>query len=122
MKSATPKVLHPIGGIALLAHAIRAARETAERIEDSVNKSREGVVITQKVTTGFSEIATKAREVNGLVAQIGDTFKLGDNVNLSVGQGDLQRRAALDRLGQAPHQHLQRTGGSVAQTLLQQPA
>jgi len=26
----------------------------------------------------------------GLVAQIGDTFKPGDNVNLSVGQGDLQ--------------------------------
>jgi methyl-accepting chemotaxis protein len=36
-----------------------AARETAERIEDSVKKSREGVVITQKVTTSFAEFATK---------------------------------------------------------------
>jgi len=54
----------------LAQRAAGAARETAERIEDSVNKSREGVAITQKVTTGFAEIATKAREVNGLVAQI----------------------------------------------------
>ncbi|CAB4907429.1 unannotated protein [freshwater metagenome] len=32
----------------------------------------------------------EGRDSCGLVAQIGDTFKLGDNVNLSVGQGDLQ--------------------------------
>ena len=29
MKSSTPKVLHPIGGLPLVGHAIRAARVTA---------------------------------------------------------------------------------------------
>jgi penicillin-binding protein 2 len=40
-----------------------------------------------------AELACREEEKKpscGLVAQIGDTYKLGDNVNLSVGQGDLQ--------------------------------
>jgi bifunctional UDP-N-acetylglucosamine pyrophosphorylase/glucosamine-1-phosphate N-acetyltransferase len=45
MKSATPKVLHPIGGTALLGHAIRAARATdAEHVEVVVGHERERVV------------------------------------------------------------------------------
>ena len=45
MKSATPKVLHPIGGIALLGHAIRAARATgAEHVGVVVRHERERVV------------------------------------------------------------------------------
>jgi bifunctional UDP-N-acetylglucosamine pyrophosphorylase/glucosamine-1-phosphate N-acetyltransferase len=45
MKSATPKVLHPIGGTALLGHAIRAARATgADHVEVVVRHEREQVV------------------------------------------------------------------------------
>ena len=45
MKSATPKVLHPIGGLALLGHAIRAARATgADHVGVVVRHERERVV------------------------------------------------------------------------------
>jgi bifunctional UDP-N-acetylglucosamine pyrophosphorylase/glucosamine-1-phosphate N-acetyltransferase len=45
MKSATPKVLHRIGGTTLLGHAIRAARATgAEHVEVVVRHGREQVV------------------------------------------------------------------------------
>ena len=54
----------------LAQRAAAAARETTQRIEDSIGKSRDGVAITQKVTVGFADITTKAREVNELVAQI----------------------------------------------------
>ena len=65
-------------GFAVVAEEVRnlaqrsaaAARETTERIEDSIGRSRDGVAITQKVTSGFADITSKAREVNELVAQI----------------------------------------------------
>ena len=45
MKSTTPKVLHRIGGTALVGHAIRAARATgAEHVEVVVRHERERVV------------------------------------------------------------------------------
>jgi len=65
-------------GFAVVAEEVRglaqrsaaAARETAESIEDSIAKSRDGSAITAKVTAGFADITAKAREVNELVAQI----------------------------------------------------
>ena len=45
MKSSTPKVLHPIGGLPLLGHAIRAARATAaEHVQVVVRHQRDLVV------------------------------------------------------------------------------
>src|SRR6478736_5953892 len=45
MKSATPKVLHPIGGVTLVGHAIRAARATgAEHVGVVVRHGRDRVV------------------------------------------------------------------------------
>ena len=45
MKSATPKVLHPIGGVTLVEHAIRAARATgADHVGVVVRHERERVV------------------------------------------------------------------------------
>ena len=82
----------------LAQRAAGAARETAERIEDSVNKSREGVAITQKVTTGFADIATKAREVNGLVAQI-------TTASLEQNQGLQQVNAAVSELDKSTQQN-----------------
>jgi bifunctional UDP-N-acetylglucosamine pyrophosphorylase/glucosamine-1-phosphate N-acetyltransferase len=53
MKSATPKVLHRIGGHALLGHAIRAARTTgAAHVEVVVRHERDRVV---DYCTGFDE-------------------------------------------------------------------
>jgi len=54
----------------LAQRAAAAARETTQRIEDSIGKSRDGVAITQKVTVSFDQITSKAREVDSLVAQI----------------------------------------------------
>ena len=51
MKSSTPKVLHRIGGLSLVGHAIRAARETqAQFVEVVVRHEREQVV---EFCTGF---------------------------------------------------------------------
>ncbi len=45
MKSVTPKVLHPIGGVALVGHAIRAARATgAQHVGVVVRHERDRVV------------------------------------------------------------------------------
>lgn len=65
-------------GFAVVADEVRnlarrsadAAKETAEIIEASLEKSRAGGEISRQVARGLSEIATKAREVDDIVAQI----------------------------------------------------
>src|SRR6185436_17915358 len=65
-------------GFAVVAEEVRnlaqrsaqAARETTAKIEDSIKKSERGVVLNGKVASGLREIATKARQVDDLVAEI----------------------------------------------------
>jgi methyl-accepting chemotaxis protein len=65
-------------GFAVVAEEVRslaqrsaaAARETADKIEDAINKSENGAAISTKVAASLSEIVTKAREVDELVAEI----------------------------------------------------
>jgi len=65
-------------GFAVVAEEVRnlaqrsavAAKETAEKIEDSVSRSEHGVQISSKVAQGFGEIVAKARKVDELVAEI----------------------------------------------------
>ena len=78
----------------LAQRAAAAARETTQRIEDSIGKSRDGVEITQKVTVGFADITTKAREVNELVAQI-------TTASLEQSQGLKQVNIAVTALDKA---------------------
>jgi methyl-accepting chemotaxis protein len=54
----------------LAQRSAQAARETAEKITDSVNQSERGVTISMKVASGLTEIVDKARQVDELVAQI----------------------------------------------------
>ena len=54
----------------LAQRAAAAARETAESIESSIGRSREGAAITGQVTASFAEITAKAREVDVLVKQV----------------------------------------------------
>jgi signal transduction histidine kinase len=65
-------------GFAVVAEEVRnlaqrsaqAARETAEKIEDSVEKSRAGAGLGARVETRLAEIVRRAREVDELVAGI----------------------------------------------------
>jgi methyl-accepting chemotaxis protein len=65
-------------GFAVVAEEVRAlaqrsaisARETAEKIEDSVSRSDRGVEISARVAQNFDEIVGKARNVDELVGEI----------------------------------------------------
>ena len=65
-------------GFAVVADEVRslaqrsavAARETADRITDSIQKSEHGVEISNKVSSSLNDIAEKARRMNDLVREI----------------------------------------------------
>ncbi|MBI4027353.1 MAG: chemotaxis protein [Verrucomicrobia bacterium] len=65
-------------GFAVVANEVRslaqrsaqAAKETADKIEDSIKKSERGVQISGKVSHNLQEIVAKTREVDELIAQI----------------------------------------------------
>ena len=54
----------------LAQRSAQAAKETADRIEDSIQKSHRGADISARVALGLTEIVTKARRVDQLVAEI----------------------------------------------------
>jgi methyl-accepting chemotaxis protein len=65
-------------GFAVVADEVRslaqrsalAARETADRITTSIEKSEHGVRVSNKVSTSLADIADKARRMNELVREI----------------------------------------------------
>jgi len=65
-------------GFAVVADEVRslaqrsalAARDTAEKIQDSMVKSQRGVILSTEVSAGFESIVSKARSVDELVGQI----------------------------------------------------
>jgi methyl-accepting chemotaxis protein len=65
-------------GFAVVADEVRSlarrsadsARETASKIEDAIQKSEDGVNISAKVAVSLTEIVTKAREMDTLIAEI----------------------------------------------------
>lgn len=87
-------------GFAVVAEEVRrlaqrsatAAKETAEKIEDSITKSANGVAISGKVTESLGLIVSKARQVDELVAEIATASREQsqglDQVNESVTQMD----------------------------------
>jgi methyl-accepting chemotaxis protein len=107
-------------GFAVVAEEVRAlaqrsavaARETADKIEDSVTKSRHGAEVCTKVAQGLSQIAQKTREVDSLVAEIAQASKEQtqgiDQVNSAVAQMDkiVQAGAARAEEGAAVAQDL----------------
>lgn len=54
----------------LAQRSAQAARETGEKIADAIRKSQQGVELSGKVASSLSEIVTKARHVDSLVAEI----------------------------------------------------
>jgi methyl-accepting chemotaxis protein len=70
-------------GFAVVANEVRnlaqrcadAARETGERVEDSLAKTMTGVGIGERVAKNFADIAEKIRRVNGLAAEMAAVSK-----------------------------------------------
>ena len=54
----------------LAQRAAQAAKETAGKIEAAVQKSARGAEISAKVARSLEEIVTKARQVDGLAAEV----------------------------------------------------
>ncbi|WP_432561077.1 bifunctional UDP-N-acetylglucosamine diphosphorylase/glucosamine-1-phosphate N-acetyltransferase GlmU [Kineococcus sp. SYSU DK003] len=106
MKSATPKVLHPLGGRPLVAHALHAARATgpghlvvvlrhqADRVREAVTASHPDVVVALQ-----DEVPGTGRAVQcGLEALPGD---LSGTVLVTYGDVPLLAGATLNRLADA---------------------
>ncbi len=87
-------------GFAVVADEVRslaqrsavAARETADKIQDAVKKSEQGVGISNRVSTSLNEIVTLAREVDKLISEIANASKEQDQgihqINEAVSQMD----------------------------------
>jgi methyl-accepting chemotaxis protein len=54
----------------LAQRSAQAARETADKIEDGLKKTQNGVQISSRVAVSLNEIAAKVREMDRLVAEI----------------------------------------------------
>jgi len=54
----------------LAQRSAQSARETADKIEEAIHKSEDGVRISGKVAVSLAEIVDKARKVDALVAEI----------------------------------------------------
>jgi methyl-accepting chemotaxis protein len=102
-------------GFAVVADEVRslaqrsagAARETAEKIADSINKSQRGADLSDKVTGNLLQIASKARQVDELVAEIAAS-------NLEQSDGLIQVQDAITLLNQDTQRNAVSAGQSAA--------
>ena len=91
-------------GFAVVADEVRnlaqrcaqAAKETASKIEDSVQKSTNGVEISAKVAISLQEIVSKTRQVDELAGEVATT-------SVEQSQGIEQVNTAVSHVGVSPH-------------------
>jgi len=76
----------------LAQRSAQSAKETATKIEDAIQRSEHGAVISAKVARSLAEIVDKARKVDALVAEIATASQEQsqgiDQVNMAVSQID----------------------------------
>jgi len=76
----------------LAQRSAQAAKETAVKIEGAITKTAQGVGVSKQVSETLNEIATKAREVDELVAEVAGASREQTRgiiqVNTAVGQMD----------------------------------
>lgn len=106
-------------GFAVVAEEVRslaqrsaqAARETAEKIEDSIQKSDHGATISAKVAQSLDQIVTRARDVDTLVREIAKASHEQDQslaqLNSAVSQ--------MDRVTQTNAASAEETAATVAE-------
>ncbi len=120
-------------GFAVVAEEVRnlaqrsaqAARETAEKIEDSIVKSERGVQISLRVFKSFEQIIDKVRKVDDLVANIASASSeqsdgLGQ-VSAAAGEADkvTQSNAAYAEESAAAAQELNAQADALKEALYQ---
>ena len=76
----------------LAQRSAQAAKETAEKIEDAITKTSQGVELNQKVAVTLQEIVTKSRQVDELSAEVATASREQTQgitqINIAVGQVD----------------------------------
>ena len=77
----------------LAQRSAQAARETADKIQDSITRSQNGVEISAKVAASLKEIVDKARTVDELLGQIAAA-------SAEQSQGIIQVNTAVNKLDQ----------------------
>ena len=102
---------------ALAQRSAQAARETAEKIDDSTQKSRRGSEVTGQISANLEQIATRVREVDELVAEIA-------TASSEQTTGLQQVNTAVSRMDEAVQLGASRAeeGASVAEELSAQTA
>ena len=95
----------------LAQRAATAARETAEKIEDSIHKSEHGAAISAKVAQSLQEIVTRAREVDDLVGEIATASA---EQNSGLGQV-VTAVTQIDRVTQANAASAEETAAATAE-------
>jgi methyl-accepting chemotaxis protein len=96
---------------ALAQRSAQAARETADKIADSIRKSDDGAAISAKVALSLNEIVARAREVDELVGEIA-------SASAEQNQGVTQVVTAVtqvDRVTQANAASAQETAAATAE-------
>jgi len=110
---------------ALAQRAAAAARETAEKIENSVAKSQTGAQMSQRVAQHLQDILAKARQVDELVAEIAAASQEQSQgisqINAAVSQMDkvTQANAAAAEQSAATAQELNAQAASLRQAVLE---
>ena len=108
---------------ALAQRSATAARETADKIDDSVTKSHHGAAVCAKVAAHLHEIATKTREVDELIAEIATASTEQTQgiaqVNTAIGEMDrvVQAGAARAQEGAGVAEELTNRSSQLQQTV-----
>ena len=95
----------------LAQRAAQAARETSEKIDDSIQKSAKGVEISGKVAEELKHIASQTRQVNELIVEIAGASKEQATGLAQVGT----TLSEMDRITQANAATADETARSVGE-------
>ena len=99
----------------LAQRSAQAARDTGEKIHASIEKSRQGVAISDRVAARLAEIITQARQVDERVRQVNEACRQQEQ-----GIGELtQAMASIDAVTQQNVVHADETSHAAAQLEIQ---
>ncbi len=95
----------------LAQRSVQAARETAEKIEDSIGKSEHGVAVSQRVGNSLGEIVAKVRQMDSIISEIASGSREQATGVKQVSEAVVQ----LDHLTQSNAANAQETAANSAE-------